>query len=66
VGRETPIRAAISVLDTPSAANSTIRARCAAPAATVEDRVSDTNASRSPSRKASGAIRMHDYPKDKP
>jgi hypothetical protein len=56
------VRSAISVFDTPSAANNTIRARCAAPAITVEDRVNDTNVSRSPSRNASGAIHMHDYP----
>ncbi len=53
----------ISVFDTPSAASNTIRARCADPAITVEDRVNDTNVSRSPSRNPSGAIRMHNYPK---
>ena len=47
----------------PSAANNTIRARCANPAITVEDRVNDINLSRSPSRNPSGATRMHDYPK---
>jgi hypothetical protein len=57
------VRDAISVFDTPSAANSTIRARCAAPAVTVEDLVNDTNFSWSPSRNPSGAMRMHDYPK---
>ena len=62
VGRDTPVHLAISVFDTPSAANNTIRARCAAPAITVEDWVNDTNVSRSPSRNANGAIRMHDYP----
>jgi hypothetical protein len=50
-------------LDAPSAANNTIRARCAAPAITVDDRINDTNFSRSPSRNANGAIRMHNYPK---
>jgi hypothetical protein len=57
------VREAISVFETPSAASNTIRARCADPAITVEDRVNDTNVSRSPSRNPSGAIRMHDYPK---
>jgi hypothetical protein len=51
------------VFDTPSAASNTIRARCAEPAITVEDRVNETNVSRSPSRNPSGAIRMHDCPK---
>ena len=31
VGRDTPVRAAISVLDIPSAASNTMRARCANP-----------------------------------
>jgi hypothetical protein len=57
------VREAISVFDTPSAASNTIRARCADPAITVEERVNDTNVSRSPSRNPSGAIRMHNYPK---
>src|SRR5262249_9721032 len=43
VCRDTPTRAAISVFDTPSAANSTIRARCARPALSVEARVHDIN-----------------------
>lgn len=44
----TPTRSAISVFDTPSAANNTIRARCAKPARIELDRVQDSNSSRSP------------------
>jgi hypothetical protein len=47
VWRDTPTRAAISVFDTPSAANNTIRARCARPALTDDDRVHDASGSRS-------------------
>ena len=47
VWRDTPTRAAISVFDTPSAANNTIRARCARPALTDDDRVHDASRSRS-------------------
>jgi hypothetical protein len=39
VGRDTPTRSAISVLDTPSAASSTIRARRASPALIEDDHV---------------------------
>src|SRR5829696_5430000 len=56
-GRETPTRSAISVLDTPSAASSTIRARCASPALIELDRVQDSNTSRSPGRRPSGCAR---------
>jgi len=43
VGRDTPTRAAISVLLTPSAANKMIRARCAKPARIDDDRVHSNN-----------------------
>jgi hypothetical protein len=49
VGRDTPTRLAISVLLTPSAASSTIRARCANPARSDDDRAQPVNRSRSPS-----------------
>jgi hypothetical protein len=62
-GRETPTRDAISVFDTPSAASSTIRARCANPAGTDDARVSATNFSPSSSRKPNGPIRTCDYRK---
>jgi len=55
------VRRAISVFGTPSAASSTIRARCANPAGADVDRVNATNFSRSLSRKPNGAIRIHDY-----
>ena len=38
------------MFDTPSAASSTIRARCASPARTDDDRVNRVSSSRSPSR----------------
>ena len=57
VGRDTPTRSAISVLDTPSAASSTIRARCARPALIDDDRVQDSNNSRSPGRRPNGCAR---------
>ena len=57
MGRDTPTSSAISVLDTPSAANSTIRARCAKPARIELDRVQDSNNSRSPDRRPSGCAR---------
>jgi len=57
VGRDTPTSSAISVLDTPSAANSTIRARCAKPARIELDRVQDSNNSGSPDRRPSGCAR---------
>jgi len=50
VGRDTPTVSAIAVFDTPSAANSTIRARCARPARIELERVHPVSSSRSPSR----------------
>ena len=50
VGRDTPTGSAITVFDNPSAASNTIRARCANPARTDDDRVNRTSSSRSPSR----------------
>ncbi len=47
---------------TPSVASSTIRARCANPARTDDDRVNDPNCSRSPSRRPSGAERIPHCP----
>src|SRR5665811_2007703 len=46
---------AIAVFDSPSAANNTIRARCANPALPEVARVSRANTSRSPSRNPSAA-----------
>lgn len=57
VGRDTPTRAAISVFDTPSAASSTILARCANPARIDVDRTHDDNTCRSPSRTTNRATR---------
>ena len=57
VGRDTPTRAAISTLVNPSAASSTIRARCANPAWIVEARTQASSRSRSPFRKPKGATR---------
>ena len=50
VGRDTPTRRAISAFGSPSAASSTIRARCANPASTVEDRTNALSRDSSPSR----------------
>ena len=50
VGRDTPNLTAIAVFDTPSAANNTIRARCASPARIDDERVHRVSSSRSPSR----------------
>src|SRR5690606_28729911 len=50
---DTPTFTAIAVFDSPSAASSTIRARCARPARTEEDRVKRASSSRSPSRNPS-------------
>ena len=47
--RVAPTFSAMSVLETPSAARSTIRARCANPARNDGDRVHDNNTSRSAS-----------------
>ena len=47
VGLLTPTRRTISAVPTPSAASNTIRARCANPARTDEDRVHDDNTARS-------------------
>ena len=58
VCRATPTRPAISVLDTPSAASNTIRARCARPARIVLDRVHGSNSSRSPGRRPNGCARI--------
>ena len=58
VCRATPTRSAISVFDTPSAASSTIRARCARPARIDDDRVQDSNNSRSPGRRPIGCARI--------
>jgi hypothetical protein len=55
VCRVTPTRPAISVFDIPSAASSTIRARCAKPALIVEDRTHPASRSRSPSRSPNAA-----------
>lgn len=44
------------MLEMPSAASSTIRARWGKPAATIEDRVSDTRVSRSQLRNGSAAF----------
>jgi hypothetical protein len=43
------------VFGTPSAANNTIRARVANPARTLDDRVSESNLLRSPSRNCSAS-----------
>ena len=56
VGRDTPTRSAIAVLDNPSAANNTIRARCANPAFNDGARVHDTSSSRSASDKATSTV----------
>jgi hypothetical protein len=56
VGREIPTHSVISVFDTPSAANNTIRARCAKPARIELDRVQDSYSSRSPDRRPSGCV----------
>ena len=50
----TPTFSAIAVFEIPSAASNTIRARCANPARTLEDRVNDVSRSRSPSRNPNG------------
>jgi hypothetical protein len=51
VGRDTPTRRPISAFGTPSAASSTIRARCAKPTSTVDDRTSAVNLALSPGRR---------------
>ncbi|GAA3512718.1 hypothetical protein GCM10022262_40870 [Georgenia daeguensis] len=57
VGRDTPTRSAITWFPTPSAANSTILARCANDAITVAERVKRSNSSRSPARNGNaGAV----------
>ena len=66
VGRDTCTRSAITWFGVPAAASNTIRARNANPAEPVVDRVNDTSFSRSPSRNASSATRIHDYPKSLP
>lgn len=53
--REVPVRSAISVLGTPSAANSMIRALVANPARTVEARVNASSRPRSPSRNSNAS-----------
>ena len=55
VWRLIPTRRAISAFGRPSAASSTIRARCANPASTVEDRTSALRFSSSPARSTRGA-----------
>lgn len=50
VGRDTPTCAAIAVFPSPSAASNTIRARCASPARTLDERVNRSRWPRSPSR----------------
>jgi hypothetical protein len=55
VGRDTPTRRPISAFGTPSAASSTIRARCARPASTVDDRVNAVNLDSSPARRTRAA-----------
>ena len=55
VGRVTPTRRAISAFGKPSAANSTIRARCANPASSVEDRTSTVSLNSSPARSTRAA-----------
>jgi len=55
VGRDAPTRRPISVFGTPSAASSTIRARCARPASTVEDRTNAVNFGSSPGRRTNAA-----------
>ena len=55
VGREVPIRRAISAFDNPSAASNTIRARCANPARIELDRSIASSRGRSPSCRTSGA-----------
>jgi len=57
VGREVPSRAAMSVLDTPSAASSRILARCTSPAGAVDIRVNASRRERSPSRSCNAAAR---------
>ena len=52
VCRATPTRSAISLLPTPSTANSTIRARSANPARTLGARVNRSSSARLPSRGA--------------
>jgi hypothetical protein len=59
VGRDVWVRTAISVFGTPSAANNTIRARVANPARTLDDRVSESNLLRSPSRNSSASATAH-------
>nr|WP_298590633.1 hypothetical protein [uncultured Kocuria sp.] len=55
VVRAAPTFSAISVLETPSAASSMIRARCANPARTEVERIRRVSLCRSPSRNSSGA-----------
>ena len=55
-----PVRSAISVLATPSAANNTIRARVANPADTVDARVNASSRPRSPSRNSKAAATYTD------
>ena len=66
VGRDTPTRSAIAVFDSPSAASNTIRARCANPARTVDDRVNRANPSRSPSRNANAGAGRFAIPHSDP
>src|SRR6516225_6943786 len=66
-GRETPTRRPISAFGTPWAASSTIRARCANPASTVEERTSEFNLDSSPTRRTSAAATdTHHCPKITP
>jgi hypothetical protein len=67
VGRVIPTRRAISAFGRPSAASSTIRARCANPASTVEDRTNAVSLGSSPARRTRGAaIDTPHYPEITP
>jgi len=61
IGRDTPTRVAMSVFDTPSAASSTILARCANPARIDVERTHDNNTCRSLDRTTNGATRIRHY-----
>ena len=57
MGKLTPTRRPTSALLVPSAASSTIRARCANPAGIVEDRVHSRSFCSSPARNTNGFTR---------
>jgi hypothetical protein len=62
VGLDTPTRATISLVPTPSAASSTIRARCAKPARNDDARIQRVNSARSSAGTSTGTV--NDIPHD--